>query len=136
MGRGGNGVRVSEMTPGQAACVAWNAHYAEEHGIEARNEWAASDPRGRAAWEAAAKAGAAAVTAERDKLRELLGRYERITTAYTRGMYMARIDCMRGDVKAAVDCLSEGLDGWDGTEWNGTETGAEWWERTKAEEGL
>jgi hypothetical protein len=42
--------------PGQAACIAWNSHYAEEHGIEARNEWAASDPRGRAAWEAAANA--------------------------------------------------------------------------------
>ena len=50
-------------TPGQAACVAWNAHYAEEHGIEARNEWAASDTRGRAAWEAAAKAGHEAIAA-------------------------------------------------------------------------
>ena len=74
--------------------------------------------------------------AERDRLAELVRRYERITTSWTRGMYSARIDCMRGDVKAAIGCLSEGLDGYDGTEWNGTETGAEWWERTKAEEGL
>jgi hypothetical protein len=74
--------------------------------------------------------------AERDRLAELLRRYERITTSWTRGMYSARIDCTRGDVKAAIGCLSEGLDGYDGTEWNGTETGAEWWERTKAEEGL
>lgn len=43
-------------TDGQQACIAWNEHYAGQHGIEARNEWAASDPRGRAAWEAAATA--------------------------------------------------------------------------------
>jgi len=65
----------------------------------------------------------------------LIGQLERITTAWTRGMYSARIDCWRGDAKAAAGCLSEGLDGYDGPEWNGTETGAEWWERTKAEEG-
>jgi hypothetical protein len=47
---------MAETTPGQAACVAWNGHYAEQHGIEARNEWAASDPHGRGAWESAAKA--------------------------------------------------------------------------------
>lgn len=76
------------------------------------------------------------LAAERDRLIDGLGRYERITTAWTRGMYAARIDCVRGDVKAAVECLSEGLDGYDGTEWDGTETGAQWWERTKAEEGL
>ena len=50
---------MNEMTSAQAACIAWNGHYAEEHGIEARNEWAASDPRGRAAWAAAAKAAQA-----------------------------------------------------------------------------
>ena len=54
---------MSEMTDGQAACIAWNAHYAEEHGIEARNEWAASDPRGHAAWEAAATAAQAPIRA-------------------------------------------------------------------------
>ena len=80
---------------------------------------------------------------ERDEARdqltkadELIRRLERITTAWTRGMYSARIDCWRGDAKAAAGCLSEGLDGYDGPEWDGTETGAEWWERTKAEEGL
>ena len=67
---------------------------------------------------------------------ELIRRLERITTAWTRGMYSARIDCWRGDAKAAAKCLSEGLDGYDGPEWDGSETGAEWWERTKAEEGL
>ena len=83
------------------------------------------------------------VEQERDEARaelaragELIGRLERITTAWTRGMYSARIDCWRGDPAAAAACLSEGLDGYDGPEWDGTETGAEWWERTKAEEGL
>jgi hypothetical protein len=70
------------------------------------------------------------------KAGELIRQLERITTAWTRGMYSAWIDCCRGDVKAAIECLSEGLDGYDGTEWNGTETGTGWWERTKAEEGL
>jgi hypothetical protein len=80
---------------------------------------------------------------ERDEARarlaragELTRQLERVTTAWTRGMYSAWIDCRRGDVKAAAGCLSEGLDGYDGPEWDGTETGAEWWERTKAEEGL
>jgi hypothetical protein len=67
---------------------------------------------------------------------ELIRRLERITTAWTRGMYSAWIDCQRGDAEAAAGCLSEGLDGYDGTQWDGSETGAEWWERTKAEEGL
>jgi hypothetical protein len=70
------------------------------------------------------------------KAGELIRQLERITTAWTRGMYSAWIDCWRGDVKAAIECLSEGLDGYDGTEWDGTETGAEWRERTKAEESL
>lgn len=56
-----------EKTRGQAACVAWNSHYAEEHGITARNEWAASDERGKGAWEAAADAVAGPIEAERDK---------------------------------------------------------------------
>jgi hypothetical protein len=66
----------------------------------------------------------------------LIGQLERITTAWTRGMYSAWIDCQRGDTKAATECLAEGLDGYDGLAWDGTETGAGWWERTKAEEGL
>ena len=69
-------------------------------------------------------------------VRKFADALERITTAWTRGMYSAWIDCQRGDVKAAAMCLSEGLDGYDGTRWNGTETGEQWWERTKAEEGL
>ncbi len=74
--------------------------------------------------------------AELARAGELIRRLERITTTWTRGMYSAWIDCQRGDAKAAAECLSEGLDGYDGPEWDGTETGAEWWERTRAEEGL
>jgi hypothetical protein len=77
-----------------------------------------------------------AARAELASARELIRRLERITTAWTRGMYAARIDCRRGDPAAAAAILSEGLDGYDGPEWDGTETGAGWWERTKAEEGL
>jgi hypothetical protein len=68
--------------------------------------------------------------------RDFISRLERIKTAWTRGMYCAWIDCQRGDTKAAIRVLSEGLDGYDGTEWDGTETGGQWRERTKAEEGL
>lgn len=78
----------------------------------------------------------AELEAELEAARDFIQRLNRITTAWTRGMYAARIDCLRGDTRAAIRCLSEGLDGYDGTEWNGTETGAEWWERTKAEERL
>jgi len=74
--------------------------------------------------------------AELARAGELIRRLERITTAWTRGMYAARIDCWRGDPGSAAAILSEGLDGYDGPEWDGTETGAQWWERTKAEEGL
>jgi hypothetical protein len=77
-----------------------------------------------------------ALQRDRDKARKLVSVLERIAAAWTRGMYCAWIDCQRGDPAAAARTLSEGLDGWDGTEWDGTETGAEWWERTKAEEGL
>lgn len=80
---------------------------------------------------------------ERDQARadlakagELIRSLERLAAGWSRGMYAARIDCWRGDAKAAASILSEGLDGYDGPEWDGTETGTEWWERTDAEEGL
>jgi hypothetical protein len=52
---------------------------------------------------------------------------------YVRSLYAVRIDVMRGDSKAVMEALSEGLDGFDGSEWNRMETGAEWLERTRAE---
>jgi hypothetical protein len=76
------------------------------------------------------------VRAELAKAGGLIRSLERISTSWTRGMYAAQIDCWRGDPKAAAATLSEGLDGYDGPSWDGTETGAEWWERTKAKEGL
>jgi hypothetical protein len=140
---------VSGKTPGQAAYDAFIR--ALKPGITNTLE----SPEG---WDAAANAAIAAaeadgrtvplakfgetvaevqsLRAERDAARDLVGRLERITTTWTRGMYCAWIDCRRGDAQAAARCLSEGLDGYDGERWNGTETGAEWWERTKAEEGL
>ena len=132
-------------SPGRAACEAFWAAVGAGSGTQepaAAWDWAFSQKTTRA-WESAAKAAACAAERERDEARaelaradELIRRLERITTAWTRGMYSARIDCWRGDAKAAAGCLSEGLDGYDGPEWNGTETGAEWWERTKAEEEL
>jgi hypothetical protein len=132
-------------TPGRAACEAfWTAVGAgpDTHVPAAAWDWARSQNTTRA-WEAAAKAGAATAGRELDEARaelagaaELIRRLERITTAWTRGMYSARIDCLRGDPEAAAACLSEGLDGYEGPEWDGTETGAGWWERTRAEEGL
>lgn len=137
---------AGEVTSETVARAAYHVMWAAS-GVDVR--WEDLDPQDRRVWARIALAAIdawsgqpqaapelAAAMAERDGLKELLRRYERITTAYSRGMYMARIDCIRGDVKAAIECLSEGLDGYDGTEWNGTETGAEWWERTKAEEGL
>ena len=138
-------VTNAEPDPARAACEAfWAAVGAGPETQEpgAAWDWAFSQDTTRA-WTAAAKAAAGAAERERDEARaelaragELIRRLERITTAWTRGMYSARIDCLRGDPQAAAACLSEGLDGYDGPEWDGTETGAEWWERTKAEEGL
>jgi hypothetical protein len=131
--------------PARAACEAFWAAVgagAETQEPSAAWDWAFSQHTTRA-WESAAKAAAGPAGRERDEARAqvakaeaLIGQLERITTAWTRGMYSARIDCWRGDAKAAAECLSEGLDGYDGPEWDGTETGTEWWERTKAEEGL
>ena len=137
------------ISPGRAACEAfWAAVGAgpDTQDPTAAWDWAFAQNTTRA-WDAAAEAAADArltaakcerdeVLAELARAAELIRRLERITTAWTRGMYSARIDCWRGDAKAAAECLSEGLDGYDGPEWDGTETGAEWWERTKAEEAL
>lgn len=113
----------------ELARIAFTARYEAAHGDGAQDAWEALGDGER---ELELQAGAALA----ERVSGLLGPYERITTAWTRGMYAAWIDCQRGDVKAAMRCLSEGLDGYDGTEWNGTETGMQWWERTKAEEGL
>jgi hypothetical protein len=58
---------VTEMTRGQAACIAWNEQFGEQFGIIAADEWDLGDPRGHAAWEAAADVVAKPIEAERDK---------------------------------------------------------------------
>lgn len=121
--------KAPEAATVEFARIIFEARYEAAHGDGAREAWAGlSDGERQLELEAG--------EAVSRRVAEILAPWERITTAWTRGMYAARIDCIRGDVKAAVECLSEGLDGYDGTEWNGTETGTEWWERTKAEEGL
>src|ERR1035441_9841277 len=130
------------VSPSRAACEAfWAAVGAGPDTQEptAAWDWAFSQNTTRA-WGAAAKAAAGAAELERDEARAelakagaLIGQLERITTAWARGMYSARIDCWRGDAKAAAECLSEGLDGYDGPEWDGTETGTEWGGRRSEE---
>jgi hypothetical protein len=126
------------ISPARAACEAfWGA---VEPGItdpDAAWRWARSQ-RAERGWEAAAKAVAAETARERDEARagltgagEMMRSLEHVITGLTRGMYAARIDCRRGDLKAAISILSEGLDGYDGPEWDGTETGEQWWERNR-----
>jgi hypothetical protein len=142
--------KTPPVTPGQVIYEAGGGAI-HSYGRTQRLAWADLPPEVREGYEGGASAVASHLAAtvrqargdeltrvkgERDQMTKALRAYERITTAWTRGMYAAWIDCVRGDVRAAIECLSEGLDGYDGTAWNGTETGAEWWERTKAEEGL
>lgn len=91
---------MSDITDGQAACIAWNAHYAEEHGIEARNEWAASDPRGRGAWEAAAKAAQA-------RLRERITALAEQVTASAKATEPSRKSQIEHEVAIALRKLLE-----------------------------
>ena len=136
---------MTEVSPGRAAYEAYvmltNEAARNIAGVPALwPPWDGLPPESRETWRAAADAAVMLADlqarAERDKARELASSLERLMTSWTRGMYAAQIDCFRGDPKAAAAILSEGLDGYAGPEWDGTETGTEWWERTKAEEGL
>jgi hypothetical protein len=73
-----------------------------------------------------------AVSAQLDRKTKYARALEGVTAAWAHSMYAAHIDCVRGDVKPAISFLAEALDGFEGPEWNGTETGAEWLERTAA----
>lgn len=55
----------------------------------------------------------------------------KVATSHERVMNAARIDLMRGDPNAAGRLLLEQLDGFDGPEWDGRETGMKWLERTR-----
>ena len=56
---------------------------------------------------------------------------EKVVASHERVMYAAVIDIRRGQPGAARRLLGEQLDGWDGPEWDGTETGAEYLDRTR-----
>jgi hypothetical protein len=75
------------------------------------------------------------LTAEREKLIKGLDAFDRLLISYTRSMYAANIDVTHGDPGDASAILLEALDGYDGPQWNGTESGTEWLERTREEAG-
>jgi predicted nucleic acid-binding Zn-ribbon protein len=83
----------------------------------------------------AARAELATVAAERDKLRDSTRTFGSLAAMFIRGMYAAWIDAQRGDLAAVKGNLSEGCDGFEGTPWDGTETGQQWLERTQGESG-
>lgn len=72
-----------------------------------------------------------ALTEERDKLAEGGLALIKVTSSQERSMHAALIDVVHGDSEDASTILTEALDGYDGPDWNGTETGAEWLERTR-----
>jgi len=73
------------------------------------------------------------LAAENERLAEggrILGRTLNI---YVRSMYALWIDAQRGDLTAA-NSIFEALDGFDGPDWDGKETGFGWLERTRDED--
>jgi hypothetical protein len=85
---------------------------------EARIEGADATPTD-SEWAESAKAAAEAI--------------EKVAESHERVLYAAWIDLRRGDPGAARQLLLEQLDGFDGPDWDGTETGAKWLERAKAD---
>jgi hypothetical protein len=55
----------------------------------------------------------------------------KVVASHERVMYAAAIDIRHGQPGAARRLLGEQLDGWDGPQWDGTETGAQYLERTR-----
>jgi len=70
-------------------------------------------------------------TAENEKLAEEGRRLEKVVRSHARVMYAALVDVVHGDPGDASAMLTEQLDGYDGPQWNGTETGAEYLERAR-----
>lgn len=68
--------------------------------------------------------------AERDRLVEGARALERVAGSHERALYAAWIDVRHGDPGDADEILAEQLDGFDGPQWNGHESGIEWLERT------
>jgi len=85
-----------------------------------------------------ATAGTAELTATQERLRraedacQLLAQ---VLTGHGRAMEAARIELAQGSAEKAMQWILNFLpDVWDDeeTEWNGTETAQEWWDRTDA----
>jgi hypothetical protein len=71
--------------------------------------------------------------ADLDQSAELARRLERVAESHARVMYAAFIDVRHGDPNDVDEMLAEQLDGFEpGDDWNGTETGIQWLERTRA----
>lgn len=60
-----------------------------------------------------------------------VGELFKVVESHERVMYAALIELSCGNPKGAERMLEEQLDGFDGPEWNGTESGSEWLERTR-----
>lgn len=71
------------------------------------------------------------LAAERDKLAEAGAALERLVERKARALYAARIEVVHGTADDASTILTEALDGYDGPQWDGTESGIEWLERTQ-----
>ena len=72
-----------------------------------------------------------AQNAEIERLTTALQAAERVAGHHERALYAAWIDVRHGDPGDADEILAEQLDGFDGPQWNGAETGIEWLERTR-----
>lgn len=76
-----------------------------------------------------------ALTAEREKLSGACQLLARVVSDQGRAMYAAWIDAERGDHKAAKETITRQVEQvLELHTWNGTETGAQWRERTDGEE--
>ena len=145
----------SEITPAQAAYEAKLAAEGARHGITLTSAWDSDGFAGRDDWAAAAKAAVKAAPVdltdlaewvellrERDEARaelakagELIRSLERAAGHKLRELYAAYIEVMHGACNDdAATILVEALDDYDGPQWNGTESGIEWLERTEAPE--
>jgi hypothetical protein len=77
---------------------------------------------------------AKAATAEPKPAPELaaaMDAIEKVVQSHERVMYAAAIDIRHGQPGEARRLLGERLDGWDGPQWDGTETGAQYLDRTR-----
>lgn len=150
-------------TPGQALYAVISERFIDDDDIVGWSEWGELDDSAREVYEDAARAAmaaaangllaaagvsldevAAAVTDSVDAYRErpaaapelvaAVDALTKVTRAHERVMFAAGIDIRRGQPGAARVLLGEQLGGSDGMPpWDGTETGAQYLERTGGE---